>query len=1584
MAGYIRQSSFSDGDTITAALFNNEYNQLLNAFSNTTGHAHDGTTAEGPVIGLIGDAGETSPNNKVLIDTTNNFIEFYVEVSSAPVQQLYISDGAIIPVTDSDVDLGTTSLRFKDTYTDTVTTTGNVSVGGNLTVTGTTTFNGGTITMGDAATDNVVFGADIDSHIIPDDDDTYDLGSSSQQWRNLYVDGTANLDVVDIDGAVDFASTTAHAGNATFADSAKAIFGAGSDLQIYHDGSNSIVQEVGTGDLRLAGNVVRIRNSADTENMISAVQDGAVTICYDGNSKLATTSTGVDVTGNVESDTVTIGVSSVAGSEKLRVNGTVLTLGGSVSAPALGIGDTNTGIYAPTAGELGWTVNGTQRLFLDSTGVGIGTTSPFAKLHVGTRGSASALSYGSSGDGIVFDFYNLAGSPYTRYANIVSSSSDTSESRLGLWTQAASGTSSEKLTILGDGNVGINTSSPTSNLHIKTTVDNSLAQGLVIERSANTDKGYINYNGGGFQFRSTVGDPIVFGDTSNEQMRITSTGIDVTGTATMDGLTVNSGASDTVATFQSTDQFADLALTDSGGTSYIRQSNGSLILEADRANASASSAALIKVDGTQVARFASGGDISFYEDTGTTQALFWDASAESLGIGTTSPTTPLHVYHATTDTVANFQSGDNSVAVNFTALDNSIQIATSSTDSIIKNNGAGNFRLFNNGSERVRIDSSGNVGIGTNSPSDKLSISSGSNQIGLDTGDISTYGTLDVGHFTNGAFIGTQSGSNAASNSLRFGTSGTTRMTLNSSGNLVFPDDGKAIFGAGSDLQIYHNGTDSYIYDGGTGDLNIRGQSNVKLSNAVGANYFQGTNGAEARIYYNGSTKLQTTSSGIDVTGTAVTDGLTVAGEVSVDGGSIKLDGNYPVGASNVALGNTALDSITSDGSNNTAIGDAALTANTTGTSNVAVGSGALDANTVANANTAVGKSALGGNTTGSNNTAIGLSSLGVNVNGGSNVAVGNYALDANTSANFNTAVGYASLSSNTTGANIVAVGKGSLGSNTTADDNVAVGVNSLSLNTTGTFNVGIGRSALYSNTTASNNTAVGDRSLDANTTGSENTGVGKDALSSNTTGSENTGVGRYALRANTIANYNTSVGTNSLYANTTGGNNVAVGRSSLTGNTTASNNVAVGTNSLLANTTGASNTAVGTFSLDANTTANNNTGIGYASLGTNTEGAENTAVGMRALYSNTTASNNTAVGKDALYANITGAGNTVMGSVAGLAVTTGSNNALFGYGAGDAITTGTSNVAVGAFSLSSTTTAGSNTAVGTSALGATTSGANNVAVGTSALTSNTTGTDSVGVGKGALNDNTTGSYNTALGYLALSNNTTANFNTAIGRLSMLVNTTGASNTTLGAGALQVNTTGSNNVALGADALVANTTGTKNVCIGYGAGDAITTGSNNTIIGDYAGTTTLADTIVLASGTTERMRIDGSGNLGIGTTSPTTQVTASKSANISQVAITSSSNAVAWDATAAANAYHVTTENTTFAAPTNSVEGAIISVEIAQGGTARTVAWNTVFEFAASTAPTVTATANKTDIFSFRYNGSVWQEIGRVQNMAQT
>jgi len=121
MAGtsYTRQSSMSDGDTMTAALFNNEFNKLLTAFSyassGTTGHQHDGGAGEGGNIEIIGDQDFL---NKIVVDGTNNRWGFFVEVSSAAVEQIRIQDGAIVPVTDNDIDLGTSSLEFKDGYFD--------------------------------------------------------------------------------------------------------------------------------------------------------------------------------------------------------------------------------------------------------------------------------------------------------------------------------------------------------------------------------------------------------------------------------------------------------------------------------------------------------------------------------------------------------------------------------------------------------------------------------------------------------------------------------------------------------------------------------------------------------------------------------------------------------------------------------------------------------------------------------------------------------------------------------------------------------------------------------------------------------------------------------------------------------------------------------------------------------------------------------------------------------------------------------------------------------------------------------------------------------------------------------------------------------------------------------------------------------------------------------------------------------------------------------------------------------------------------------------------------------------------------
>ena len=168
-------------------------------------------------------------------------------------------------------------------------------------------------------------------------------------------------------------------------------------------------------------------------------------------------------------------------------------------------------------------------------------------------------------------------------------------------------------------------------------------------------------------------------------------------------------------------------------------------------------------------------------------------------------------------------------------------------------------------------------------------------------------------------------------------------------------------------------------------------------------------------------------------------------------------------------------------------------------------------------------------------------------------------------------------------------------------------------------------------------------------------------------------------------------------------------------------------------------------------------------------------------------------------------------------------------------------------------------------------------------------------------------------------------------------------------------------------------------------------GSGETIIGSGGASATLT-----TSGTYDLVldtnKGTNSGNITITdgangaidlTTNGTGAIKFNDMAYVPQQAITSSSNAVAWDAQAKSNAYHVTTENTTFSAPSNAVEGAFICLEINYNGS-HTIGWNTVFEFAASTEPTTTDTDAKTDIFVFRYNGAVWQEVGRTLNLSES
>jgi len=115
----------------------------------------------------------------------------------------------------------------------------------------------------------------------------------------LYYDNSAKLATTNT--GVDIT------GNATFDDDAKAIFGAGSDLQIYHDNSNgrSIIADVGVGDLEIHATDFSVKNDDRTATYMSATNGGAVTLRYNGSTKLATTSTGIQVTGTALATTDT-------------------------------------------------------------------------------------------------------------------------------------------------------------------------------------------------------------------------------------------------------------------------------------------------------------------------------------------------------------------------------------------------------------------------------------------------------------------------------------------------------------------------------------------------------------------------------------------------------------------------------------------------------------------------------------------------------------------------------------------------------------------------------------------------------------------------------------------------------------------------------------------------------------------------------------------------------------------------------------------------------------------------------------------------------------------------------------------------------------------------------------------------------------------------------------------------------------------------------------------------------------------------------------------------------------------------------
>ena len=255
---------------------------------------------------------------------------------------------------------------------------GNLTVGGNATVTGTTTFNGGTLTLGDSAADNVVFGADVNSSIIPNTDSTFDLGSASQEWRDIYIDGTAYIDAVNLDGT----AITATAAEINLIDGGATVGTtaiADGDGLIINDAGTMRVSTVQTLAAYLDDEITAMPNLVTTAaTTVGALDSGSITSNFGtiNNGASTITTTGLISGGSLDIDDVVINGSTIGHTDDtdlMTVSNGVLTVAGEISVTTLDIGGTNVTSTAAELNILDGVTATAAELNYNDTGASVGT-----------------------------------------------------------------------------------------------------------------------------------------------------------------------------------------------------------------------------------------------------------------------------------------------------------------------------------------------------------------------------------------------------------------------------------------------------------------------------------------------------------------------------------------------------------------------------------------------------------------------------------------------------------------------------------------------------------------------------------------------------------------------------------------------------------------------------------------------------------------------------------------------------------------------------------------------------------------------------------------------------------------------------------------------------------------------------------------------------------------------------------------------------------------------------------------------------------------------------------------------------------
>ena len=1001
----------------------------------------------------------------------------------------------------------------------------------------------------------------------------------------LDLDGDTTLhsstdDQIDIKiaGADDFTFTAGAfnilaSSHAVFADSSEAKFGAGTDLQIYHDGTNSFIANK-TGALKIA-----------TETSGIAITIGHTT-------SEVTVADNLTVTGNA------------------NIGGTLTFADGSIALADLDIdGATDIGAAIVDAD-----------LFIIDDGAG-GTNRKVAasriKTYIGSTTAVDDLTLGDAAVTIATSSGNITIDAQAGDTDIIFKGTDSSSDITALtldMSDAGTAVFNHDIRIADDGQIGsasdadaivINSSGVVTMNQIPVfSAGLNVSGGTIagtLSTAAQTNITSVGALGGGSIASG-------FGAIDNGASNITSGGLlkldvdadadDVTGDSATGRLTIGAGE--------------DLNLYHGGTNSYIVNDTGDLIID---------SAVEIQLD-------ADGGDI-ILKDNGTEFGRLSNSSTDFVvksavsdkdlifkGNDGGSEITALTLdMSAAGDATFNNQViiGDGKLVLNSTAVTST----------------AAELNLLDGVSGLVQADLTKLAAV--DATASELNITQGSNSatsttvadadrvVMNDNGTMVQVAVTDLAAYFDDEIT-------AMPNLITVGATGTATSVAgipffsDISNNSIYTHDvsgtdntaeGNTAFGVGA-LDAITTGDYNTAVGFGALSAHQTGEGNVAVGQAA-----LNANTDANNLAVGKSALLSNTSGTRNIAIGNRTNDLADTENDNLAIGYEAMTGAVAGGEYNVAIGNYAMDALTS-GDNNVALGYNAGGALTTGGGNVLIGRDTGDALTDDSQSTLVGAYA-GSQATVGQLTALGYGALNGVTSGTRNTAVGYDCGNSFDAEDDNTFMGYAAGSGPINGAEYnVGIGNYVLDALTSADYTTAVGYDAGGAVTSGGYNTLIGHQAGHAITSGNTNTAVGHHSLGTNTVGDRNTAVGSGAL------------GTFNPSSNTDDN-NTAVGYGAANALTTGVHNIAIGGNALGGDpgpTTEDHNLAIGVGSMSGNINGGTyNVMVGNNTGDAITSGDSNTGVGYNTQTNVTTGSNNTSLGDDAMNDIDTGSGNVNIG---------------------------------------------------------------------------------------------------------------------------------------------------------------------------------------------------------------------------------------------------------------------------------------------------------------------------------------------------------------------